>query len=976
MSDDETFYSASDDSSAFHSINSLDTSSTLGTLVSREFLNSRHFNVCHINAQSIPSHYSELVETFTSPFVHAILVSESWLKPTLDSTSYSLPGYVLIRNDRIGKGGGGVAIYLRSSISYTILNQSQSLYSGSAEWIFLEINVSRVKAVLGVVYCPPTIDYFSNLEQILESLSSDYTHHLIMGDLNTDLCRDSPRSRKLMSLIRSVSFSVLPSDPTHHTTTTDTWLDVIITSSSSNVIKHGQFLAPGFSHHDLLYVTYKIKPPKCKPALVCMRSFAKIDSDALSRDAADIDWSPVLSAPTTAAKVSLFNAAILGVFDRHAPLRTIRVRRPPAPWMTEGVRMAMRRRDRAFRTFKRDRTDENWRIFKTARNRCNQLVRTAKRRFIHDNVSSSSMADVWKFLKSFGLGKPASGTEGIPFSLNELNRHFSSALSVDNSVKTTTLTEISALPTFVSESFSFSPTSETEVKAIIKAIKSKAVGVDDVSRLMILSVLDCILPIVTDIINSSFSNGEFPPLWRKAFVIPLPKVHNVTLPNQFRPISILPFLSKIAEAVAHKKLSQFVFTHKLLSPLQSGFRPSHSTSTALVKVTEDIRRGMENQLVTVLVLIDFSNAFNTVDHDILLALLERLNVSSAAIDWFSDYLRGRQQAVRVDRKFSDWCELATGVPQGGILSPLLFSIFINFLTPDFRCAHHLYADDLQLYEQSNVSNLSAAIDKLNVDLAHIQRWSEKFGLFVNPSKCQAIIIGSSHQVAKLDFNSIPHIKFNGTSIPYSQKVKNLGVYLDNTLSWRTQVAEVSRKVIGSLHVLNKLKHFLPIKTKVLLVQSLILPIIDYGDVCYPDLNEELLNKLDRLLNNCIRFVFCLRKYDHVSSYRSKLGWLPIRQRRNLRMLCFLFSILQDPKSPDYLKSLFQYHGVSCTRQFRSSGNLSLAIPLHRTSFISNSFTIRIARLWNGLPVKIRQSPTRFAFKRSLRKLFASRAVNS
>lgn len=208
MSDDETFYSANNDSATFFSLSSFDTSHTLGTVVSREFLDSCYFNVCHINAQSIPSHYSDLLDTFQSEFVHAILVSESWLKPTLDSTSYALPGFILVRNDRIGKGGGGVAIYLRSSIPFKIINLSQSLYSGSAEWIFLELNVKGVKAVLGVVYCPPTINYFSDLEKVLESLSSDYTHHLIMGDLNTDLCKDSPQSRKLTTLALSVNFSI------------------------------------------------------------------------------------------------------------------------------------------------------------------------------------------------------------------------------------------------------------------------------------------------------------------------------------------------------------------------------------------------------------------------------------------------------------------------------------------------------------------------------------------------------------------------------------------------------------------------------------------------------------------------------------------------------------------------------------------------------------------------------------------------
>lgn len=197
---------------------------------------------------------------------------------------------------------------------------------------------------------------------------------------------------------------------------------------------------------------------------------------------------------------------------------------------------------------------------------------------------------------------------------------------------------------------------------------------------MISFLIDVILPILTHIINFSLESEVFPTSWRKAFIIPLPKINNPSSLNHFRPISILPFLSKILEAVVHKQLSSHIFSNNLLSNFQSGFRPGHSTATALLKVTEDVREGMESSKVTLLVLIDFSNAFNMVDHDILLALLSRFGVSSPALGWFSSYLRGRQQVVRTDQGLSDWCDLVAGVPQGGILSPLLFSLFIDAIT--------------------------------------------------------------------------------------------------------------------------------------------------------------------------------------------------------------------------------------------------------------------------------------------------------
>lgn len=633
--------------------------------------------------------------------------------------------------------------------------------------------------------------------------------------------------------------------------------------------------------------------------------------------------------------------------------------------------MAMRRRDRAFRKYRRDRSEENWNLYKLARNRCNQMVRASKRRYICENVLNSSPADIWKFLKSLGITKSPSSVVSLNLPLNILNKHFSTSALLAVDVKNKTILDITSKPMFPPDSFSFSPVTSGEVLKYFTSIKSKAVGCDGVSRTMLSFMIENLIPIITHIINSSLQTGVFPAMWRKAYIIPLPKISNPSLANHFRPISILPFLSKILEAVALNQISSYVFKNNLLSNFQSGFRPGHSTATALLKVTEDIRDGLENSRLTVLVLIDFSNAFNTVDHDILLAILSQIGVSSLSLDWFSSYLRGRQQAVRADQDCSDWCDLVTGVPQGGILSPLLFSLFINSITAVLKCSYHLYADDLQLYAQSDIANLDNCISSLNADLRTIEEWSGKFGVSVNVGKCQAVLIGSSYYLRNVNTSQLMPLMYENSVISLSPHVKDLGLYIDGSLSWNKHVAQVSQKVTFSLRSLYRFKHFLPSSTKLTLVQSLVLPIIDYADVCYSDLSQELLNKLDRLLNNCIRFVFGLRKYDHISSFRSQLKWLPIRLRRSLRSLCMLFTILNDRCAPDYLKAYFKVLGSSHSRNLRASKNLLLQIPSHRTGFMSNSYAISAIKLWNALPFGIKKAESKFTFKRKVRNYYLS-----
>ncbi|KAJ8710639.1 hypothetical protein PYW08_009154 [Mythimna loreyi] len=388
---------------------------------------------------------------------------------------------------------------------------------------------------------------------------------------------------------------------------------------------------------------------------------------------------------------------------------------------------------------------------------------------------------------------------------------------------------------------------------------------------------------------------------------------------------------QVLEHIFHQQLSLFLTSNDLLSPFQSGFRPGHSTVTALLKVTDDIRWAMDHKSLTLLVLLDFSSAFNSVDFDILLGILKSLNFSSSTISWFHSYLNGRSQQVRLDESSSDWCYLTAGVPQEGVRSPLLFSIFINSVTRVISSHFHLYADDLQLYYHFRGKDAEAAASAINSDLKLIGEWSRSFGLQINPKKSQALVIGDRYMRNKLDLASLTPLWFNGVQIEYTNKAKNLGVIMDSK-SWTAQVAEVSRKVHCTFHSLKCLQSFLPLKTKISLAQTLIQPIIDYADVCYLDVTEELLNKLERLQNICIRFIFNLKKYDHVSfGFRKVLKWLPIRLRKNTRILCLLFNILLNPKTP-YLRERFSYSRPS-DAPCRSHLKNLLKSPPHSTDLL-------------------------------------------
>ncbi len=278
---------------------------------------------------------------------------------------------------------------------------------------------------------------------------------------------------------------------------------------------------------------------------------------------------------------------------------------------------------------------------------------------------------------------------------------------------------------------------------------------------------------------------------------------------------------------------------------------------------------------------------------------------------------------------------------------------------------------MQLYRHFTVEGIAEAIAGVNEDLQRICKWAKSFGLLVNPSKSQALIIGGSYLTKLVSKLTLPPVIYDSNIIPYSQSAKNLGVFIDSNLSWDNHIAEVSRRVYCSFQSLKRLQKFLPFNTKITLAQSLLLPLLDYADACFVDSRQELLNKLERLQNLAIRFIFGLRKYDHVSDFRAQLKWLPIRQRRDTHILSLLFSILNNPNSPSYLRERFEYivpRGKPC----RTVSSLLLRTPRHSSSRYDGSFTVRAVRLWNSLPHCIRASTSIGAFKGRIKEHFLTK----
>jgi len=356
---------------------------------------------------------------------------------------------------------------------------------------------------------------------------------------------------------------------------------------------------------------------------------------------------------------------------------------------------------------------------------------------------------------------------------------------------------------------SFAPTTETEVRAIITSMSDSACPLDFLPTKLLKACLDTLLPVITHLINLCLKESNIPSDLKHALISPILKKDSLPKDDlsSYRPISNLNFLSKVLERAIYIRLLSHLSTFPSLPIFQLAYRKYHSVETCLLKIHSDLLAAIDNQKVSALVLLDLSAAFDTVDHTILLTRLSSyFGIRSSALDLICSYLLNRSQAVFVNASTSPTISVPTGVPQGSVLGPLLFTLYTAPLAAQLQSSgllFHMYADDTQLYISFASKDSNAAINLLTNTLHSVHSWLTRNRLSLNPSKTEFLLVGLNRQREKLNFNSI---NFSGSTIPSASSARNLGVIFDSALSFDNHISLLPNHAIISYGSFVKFVH--------------------------------------------------------------------------------------------------------------------------------------------------------------------------
>ena len=663
------------------------------------------------------------------------------------------------------------------------------------------------------------------------------------------------------------------------------------------------FLTQDIRYHCPVYGILKFSKPKYKSFERQIWSYDRGDYDLLRGRAALSNWDALKDADIDTYARNVTNH-IKEISKQCIPNKTIRVRPLEPPWITSSIKKQIRQRKRLYPRAKTTNNPEVWNKFRRQRNKTISLIRLSKQNHIDklkaklksENLTSK---DWWSTLKYFILPEkisnipPLKSHNNVIFDATEkanLLNDFFTAQTVIND-QNTDVPEVTDR-NVISE-LSIIVLAADEVKSVLKSLPvGKASGPDGISNRVLKELADQIAMPLSLLFNQSIVNGKIPADWKEAYVSPVPKSGDLSLSSNYRPISLLSNLDKVFERLIFKHIYNHLRDNNILTVYQSGFTPGDSTINQLTYMYDTFCSALDSGKEFRAVFCDISKAFDRVWHKGLIRKLKAAGITGTLLKWFKSYLDGRKQPVVIPGAKSDWSFIKAGVPQGSILGPLLFLIFINDIVTDIGANIRLFADDTSLY--IIVEHPDTAALCLNNDLQTITVWAHKWLVTFNPLKTESLTISR-----KLNKPFHPPLYMSGTQINEVNSHKHLGIYLSNDCTWHNHIEYIKEKAWKRLNTMRRLKLVLDRKSLEIVYISFIRPTLEYGDTLWDNCTLYEKRELDKIQNEAARIVTGTTALVSLQSLYDEVGWESLQCRRSNHKLCLFFKMQHD-LTPAYL----------------------------------------------------------------------------
>ena len=922
-------------------------------------------SVVHLNVQSLRPKL-DIIEIELQSY-DILIFSETWLSPDVSNDNLSITNFnPPFRCDRVGRPGGGVAIYVRDGITAT---ERPDLSVNGVEAIWIEIQLSRKKLLVGGFYRPPNSNnnHWNLMEHSFDqAFNQTVADILIAGDFNIN---QTMPSNKLSNLIKSYNAHQLINNPTHFTENSNSIIDVFIVKHAHNVIS--SFVSDPITtaltrYHCPIACVLKFTKPKTSNYKRHVWLYDRGDYNEFRNKLQSINWENTLNSNNIDQTASTISDTIISAASQTIPNKQVTIRPDDIPWINNTIRKQMNTRNKIHKRAKQQNTEAAWSNFRKSRNKVTYSIRKAKETYeiklINQINTSNISSKTWfKLVKNITnkqtksiiptliVNKTTASTDQEKTEM--LNNYFCQQSTLPDE-KYQPLPNLPNANSVLPE-LTISP---QDVKDAITSVDpSKACGPDLVGPRLIREGAPVLAAPLSVYFTNLLHRSVFPSAWKLANVTPIFKKGDPSNAANYRPISLLSCLGKLMERCVHKALYNYFVSNNLLSPLQSGFIKGDSTINQLTFLYNDVCKALDEGKEVRSVFCDISKAFDRVWHRGLLHKLSALGISGSLLRWFSSYLSSRQQRVLYAGSSSSWSSINAGVPQGSILGPLLFLVYINDITTDINANIRLFADDTSLYIV--VDHPDTASTVLNRDLQTVYSWSQTWLVSFNPVKSKSMLFSR-----KIKKPVHPQLHMNNIAIEHVESHKHLGITLSSDAKWTQHISLMLGKAWKRIGLLRSLKHHLNRPCLEKMYMSFIRPLLEYGDILWDNCTNQQKSDIESVQNEAARIVSGATKYCNIQSMLAELKWETLADRRKKHKLITLYK-MNHTISPQYLIDLLPAHEQT-RYNLRTANNIPSITA--RTQLYQNSFLPATIREWNNLPLNVRNLPTLNAFKQALK----------
>ena len=960
-----------------------------------EILKNKFLNnpiISYLNINHLRNKIVDLRPIMTDLQPTVLAIAETKLNDSYPSSQFRVDDYYCpseYRKDRTYNGGGGILVYIKQGIPAKRL---KSLEPQGIESIFFEIILGKQKWCIIATYRSEDVkvaDYLEILSKSLDSVYSKYSNVILMGDININFDnKNCPKFKKLASFCDTFSLKNLIKSPTCFQADTPTSLDVLLTNKNKSFINSNVVITGLSDWHGMVSTMTRTHVKKLPPKTIKFRSFKNFSEENFIHDIKSITENRDFT-----GEIEPFeNLAIdfLNVIDRHAPLKTKIVRGNDAPFMTSELRREIRHRSKLAKIARTEKSPQSILAFHKQRNKCNRLKFENKKVYF-EKVTADGGKRFWQAIKPFVSDKGSHGNDEYileengtlikdPGKISSIFVDYYTHILEHSTGNPPVQIPLSDTSDIIDDILSYykdhesilsiktkypniffkipEPTEE-EIFTILKTIDiKKATGLDTIPPKLVRMSANLLKTPFTNILKFYTANYDFPDLMKIARITPIyknPKDGSRLDKTCYRPVSVLTTFSKVFERFILN--SMLKHTNSILSDHISAYRQGYSCHQVLLKLTENWRQHLDNNEIVGAVLMDLSKAFDCLPHELLIAKLSAYGFDKNTLKFFYSYLKERKQCVCIKGKSSMMLEILAGVPQGSILGPVLFNIFINDFIDIFKETEpHNFADDNTLSAFS--SNLDSLVEKLEGDSDKAITWFTNNHMIANPDKFKAIIIYKDRR----DTSGIK-LNINNSEIFSEKQVTLLGIDIDNKLSFEDYISIICKKASNILNALKRESKFIVgQKNRAIVAYTYILSYFNYCPLVWHFCGSASTHKIEKLHERVLRWVHD----DYSSTYadilsKSNSSTLYLKRVRIIAQETFKAI---NNLSPLYIKELIRFRN---SRYPTRNTNPDIYRPrVDQVKFGERSFYYEAPVLWNSLPNEIRTVDSFPVFKKLMK----------